>query len=152
MLSFCREVGKGEYSSCLYYDRNWTALVAAGLTGEDLPRLPTSGVPTRECKDWVYDHSTYESTAVEEVFTTTTHTGKGRRGKEDQLRFDVILWDHQIMLPWIKICSSFDFFSVNLRCISCGAYLLRGRTQNRSLTLRVIIMLLLLLRHFFCTL
>lgn len=58
--------GKGKYSSCKYYDRNWTGLVASGLQGDDLPLLPTEGVPTAVCRDWVYDHSVYETTAVEE--------------------------------------------------------------------------------------
>ncbi|KAK8387397.1 hypothetical protein O3P69_018173 [Scylla paramamosain] len=58
--------GKGGYSSCSYYDRNWTGLVAGGLQEEDLPLLPTAGVPTTDCKDWMYDHSVYETTAVEE--------------------------------------------------------------------------------------
>lgn len=58
--------GKGAYSSCKYYDRNWTGLVASGLQEGDLPLLPTEGVPTAVCRDWVYDHSVYETTAVEE--------------------------------------------------------------------------------------
>ncbi|KAG0720831.1 Organic cation transporter protein [Chionoecetes opilio] len=58
--------GKGEFSSCTYYNRNWTGLVAGGLTGDDLPFLPTSDVPIQGCHDWVYDHAIYETTAVEE--------------------------------------------------------------------------------------
>lgn len=60
------EDGKGEYSSCTYYDRNWTGLVESGLSGDELPFLPTSGVSTTGCDEWVYDHSIYETTAVEE--------------------------------------------------------------------------------------
>ena len=62
-------MGNSEYSSCTYYDRNWTGLVASGLSGEDLPFLPTVGVSTRSCQEYRYDHSIYETTAVEEVCT-----------------------------------------------------------------------------------
>lgn len=57
---------QSKYSSCLYYDRNWTGLVEEGLQEDDLPLLPTDGVPTLACQEWEYDHSTYETTAVEE--------------------------------------------------------------------------------------
>ncbi|XP_071542838.1 organic cation transporter protein-like [Panulirus ornatus] len=59
-------VGHGKYSSCRYYDRDWAALVASGaLDGDTLPDLPNN-VSTKACHHWVYDHSIYQTTAVEE--------------------------------------------------------------------------------------
>ncbi|XP_071542755.1 organic cation transporter protein-like [Panulirus ornatus] len=57
--------GGGKYSSCSYYDRDWSTLVASGaLDGNTLPDLSTN--LTKECDHWFYDHSVYKSTVVEE--------------------------------------------------------------------------------------
>ncbi|XP_071542407.1 organic cation transporter protein-like isoform X2 [Panulirus ornatus] len=57
---------QGQYSSCSYYDRDWPELVASGvLEGETLPQLPTN-ITTKNCDHWIYDHSIYKTTVVEE--------------------------------------------------------------------------------------
>ncbi|XP_071542763.1 organic cation transporter protein-like isoform X2 [Panulirus ornatus] len=59
--------GRGKYSSCSYYDRDWSTLVASGaLDGHSLPDLSTN-ISTKECHQWIYDHSVYKTTIVEEV-------------------------------------------------------------------------------------
>ncbi|XP_071542892.1 organic cation transporter protein-like [Panulirus ornatus] len=58
--------GRGKYSSCSYYDRDWSTLVASGaLDGHSLPDLSTN-ISTKECHQWIYDHSVYKTTIVEE--------------------------------------------------------------------------------------
>ncbi|CAL4081191.1 unnamed protein product, partial [Meganyctiphanes norvegica] len=56
--------GEWQYSSCEYYVRDYSALVAEGIfDGHKLPDLPTN-VSTATCQQWHYDDSIYKTTVV----------------------------------------------------------------------------------------